>query len=277
MRKFIVPVDFSSYSENALKSAIKIADKTGSSITAIHVINTTLVWDSLSEQEKEKFPEIRKLQEDASPKLERFISQCKHKDYEVAVDSKVMVGLPAPKILEAEKNLQADLIVIGAYGSDHKAEKFIGSNFQNILRKAFCPVLAVKKVISGHDLKKIAFASRFNEAGYTSFTRLLPLVKQLDATVHFLYINTPDNFIDTSEAKNLMQVYHPDDAALRIKHHVESSNEVEKGIEDFCKANKLGLVAVASRDRAGTSSYQIGITESTIFKTDLAVLSLKFE
>jgi nucleotide-binding universal stress UspA family protein len=52
MKRIIVPIDFSSYSDNAFLTAIKIAQKSNSSITLINVVSTELDWKKLSNEKK---------------------------------------------------------------------------------------------------------------------------------------------------------------------------------------------------------------------------------
>ena len=168
MKRIIVPIDFSPYSENAFYSAAKVASKGDATITCLNVIQSDLDWNNLSTSEKIKNQEILDLEAEAKDKLKTFV---------------------------------ADLIVIGAYGKNREPGKFIGSTTQKVLRNAPCPVLAVQKIVDGRAMKKLVFASLFNEVSKPAFVRLKPFIKNIRTVVHFLFINTPEKFIDTGTAE----------------------------------------------------------------------------
>jgi len=56
----------------------------------------------------------------------------------------VLIGHPVRDIVELAKELQADLLVIGAVGHSELYERFIGSRADRIMQLAHCPVLVVK-------------------------------------------------------------------------------------------------------------------------------------
>lgn len=275
MKRIIVPIDFSSYSNNAFLSALKIAQKSNSSITLVNVVSTELEWKNLTKEKKSQNPEILDLEAEAKDKLKSFIMD--HNLNAVPVEAVVEVGVPHQEIIETANKHAADLIVIGAHGIGHTNEKFVGSNLQKVLRNANCPVLAVKKAMNGNDLRKMAFASKFNEDSKPSFMKMKPLIKDFQTSIHFLYVNTPSDFINSNEAESKMDKYAKGLEDLVIHKHVYSHQEVENGIIEFTKKNKIGFIGIASNNRKLKSTYQIGTTDTVLFKSDIPVLSVKME
>ncbi len=275
MKRIIVPIDFSSYSENAFLSTLKIASKGNSSVTCVNVVASTLKWEKLTEQEKAKHQEIIDLEAESKDKLKAFIMD--HKSPGVPVEGVVMVGIANEEIVNIADLQAADLIVIGAYGKGHIEGKFIGSTLQKVMRQANCPVLAVKKVLNGNDLRKMAFASLFNDESKPAFTRMKPLIKQLRCTVHFLFVNTPDKFVNSMESEHKMQKYAIGQEELIIHKHVYNHREAENGIVEFAQRNNIGFIGMASNNRKSANTYMIGATETVLFKSDIPVLSVKFE
>ncbi len=275
MKRILVPVDFSTYSDNAFRTAVRIADRTDSSITCVNVVTSSLDWDRLNDVQKEKHSTILDLEAEATDKLKTFVLN--HKTSGVPVDQVVRVGLPDRVILEIANSQKADLIVIGAYGRGHTSDKFVGSNLQKILRNADCPVLAVKKAMSGLDLRKMAFAAMFNEDSKPSFVKMKPLIKAFQTSVHFLYVNTPSKFVGSSAAQHKMDAYAKGFEDIVIHKNVYNHNTSENGIVEFAEAKKIGFIGIASSNRKGKSTYQIGVTDTVLFKSDIPVLSVKAE
>src|SRR3989338_8526275 len=62
----------------------------------------------------------------------------------VDIESIVVVGVPVKDILSVAKEKKVDLIVMGTHGRTSVPHVVIGSVAENVVRKAPCPVLAVR-------------------------------------------------------------------------------------------------------------------------------------
>jgi len=275
MKNIIVPIDFSQYSENAFLSAVEIATQGNAMITCINVVNSELDWKKLPEKEKLKYQETIDLETEAREKLQNFILD--HNIQTIVVEAVVEVGIPYEAIVHFAYQHQADLIVIGAYGKGYQEGRFIGSNLQKVIRLASCPVLAVKHVVQSVELRKMVFASLFNQVSKPAFLRMKPFIQSTNALVNFLYINTPQLHKTGVTSQEQMDNYAQEQDELIISKHVQEYPEVEKGIIDFCAKNNVGWIGIASNSRKSSSSYRIGVTETLIFKSDIPILSVKFE
>jgi universal stress protein A len=63
----------------------------------------------------------------------------------VKIDTKIEMGDAAEVILETEKALNPDLIVMGSHGRKGISRLLMGSVAEVVFRHATCPVLLVKK------------------------------------------------------------------------------------------------------------------------------------
>ncbi|MCL6259614.1 universal stress protein [Aquiflexum sp. TKW24L] len=275
MKRIIVPIDFSSYSDFAFLSALKIAQKADSSITCVNVVSTLLDWNHLSNEQKAKNSDVQDMEAEAKDKLKSFILE--HKLHAVPVEPVVGIGVPQQVILDLSKKHKADLIVIGAYGAGHIDGKFVGSTLQHVLRNADCPVMAVKKPLSGNDLRKMVFASMFNEDSRPAFTKMKAVLKDFQTSVHFLFVNTPTHFVNSDIAESRMDAYAKGFEDLVIHKHVYCHAEPENGIVEFAKKRKIGFIGIASGNRKGMATYQVGVTDTVLYKSEIAVLSVKIE
>jgi hypothetical protein len=103
------------------------------------------------------------------------------------------------------------------------------------------------------------------------------ILKNFKSSVHFLMVNTPSNFADSISAESAMDAYAKGNEDLVIHKHVFNYPETENGIVEFAKSRKMGFIAIASGNRKGSAYYQVGVTDTVLFKTDLPVLSVKIE
>ena len=227
----------------------------------------------LSEEAKTKYPELIEEQQEARDVLPGYIKSV------VPVKSNfeqiVKIGVPYEHILRVADKVSAELILIGAHGKGYTSGNFVGSTLQKVIRLANCPVLAVKNPLDGNAFRKIAYATVFNPAGKTAFEKILPLAKIFKSSIHLLFVNTPTHFTTSSQSDQDMAEYGKGNEQFVIYRHVFNDMDAEHGIRRFCEKNNIRLVGLASGEHLHTPAYQIGTTETLIFKSDLGVLCLK--
>jgi universal stress protein A len=162
----LVPVDFSTYSADALRYAVGIGERFASSIMVLHVIphetTTHAVYQRLGARDfpfvgpwrpqrtPAMPPEVAEevvvdLREQAYTALQAFLpAQIAHDPVEL----RVLVGHPFERILETAAREQVTLIVLGTHGRTGLAHAIMGSVAERVVRLAPCPVLTVKTSIA---------------------------------------------------------------------------------------------------------------------------------
>ena len=273
MKTIAVPFDFSSYSLAALKTAQKISAKTNANILVITVIPSEVDFEKLSEEAKKKYSELTEQKQEAElvlPEYVREIAPAKSQ-----IDYQVKVGVPWEMILRSIKEENVELLVMGAYGKGYSEGKFIGSTLQKVLRNSPCPVLAVKEALDGNDLRKIAFCSNFHLKSRESFSIIKSLLKAFKCSVNLLYVNTPDHFTSSEEVKKGMDMFQKGNEEIVFHQHIHNAKEVENGIINFTSENGIKWIAIETGHHEKSLSYQVGTTETVLFKGNLGVLSIK--
>ena len=273
MKRILVPFDFSEYALAALLTAKKIAAKAEAQLICVSVIPSEIDWDLLPEKARLAHSELMEELDEAQQRIPEYLK--------MVVPTKIQplllvkVGVPAEQILREIVKNEVDLVVLGAYGKGFASGKFIGSTLQKVLRGSPCPVLAVKKALDGNAFRKIAFASVFDAAAKKSFSSFVPFIKLFTASVHLVYVNTPEHFVNSSDAERQMKTFSKGNEEITLHIHVVNDKNSVDGIHSFCVEKGIALVALHSGDKKGKPSYQVGTTETLIFKSDRAVLSIK--
>lgn len=273
MKTILVPFDFSEYALAALQSAKKIAAKASIQLISVTVIPSQIDWDLLPEKARQNYPDLQDELDEASARIPEYLKMMTFSKNEVQVI--VKIGVPAEQILRVIDAHQVDLVVMGAYGKGYSDGKFIGSTLQHVLRKAPCPVLAVKKALDGNAFRKLAFASLFTGSSKQFFDRFIPFVKLFSTSLHLVYVNTPAHFVNTNEAKRDLASFAKSKEEVVLHIHAVTTTNVVAGIHSFCVAKGIAIVALAPASGKRMPSYQIGITETLIFNSDRAVVSIK--
>jgi len=142
---FLVPVDFTECSLVALRYAIKFCPHPTCQIILINVVDSReakKISDYIKEPE-EKVKE--RLINQAKQNLRKFLSQIDNGEKKIK-DSIVSYGKPFQEIAIKARELQADVVIMGGYGSQGKGqidEIFFGSTVEKVIRLLPCPVLCV--------------------------------------------------------------------------------------------------------------------------------------
>ena len=63
----------------------------------------------------------------------------------VAVETRLVTGIPSEDIVRLGQELPADLIIMGTHGRSGMSHLLLGSVAERVVRKAPCPVLTVRQ------------------------------------------------------------------------------------------------------------------------------------
>jgi nucleotide-binding universal stress UspA family protein len=131
-RVILAPVDFSEPSRTALATAGRLARHTGATLVTVYAENPLLA--EAAKQANIDMPS------DTARELEQFIASTPSA---AALSPRRHVGTGAPVdvIVEASRELNADLVVVGSHGMSGAARFVFGSTTEGVLRKAPVSVL----------------------------------------------------------------------------------------------------------------------------------------
>lgn len=137
IKKILLPVDGSSFSEKAGEYAINLAKGFNAELIAIHVMQV----GATQKLESESIESIKLKQ------AETCFSSLKEKASDVSLDmeTKILVSRSiADAILEEAKDGDYDIIVIASRGLGGLKKLVLGSVTEGILQKSTVPVLVVR-------------------------------------------------------------------------------------------------------------------------------------
>jgi nucleotide-binding universal stress UspA family protein len=146
LERILVPVDFSDCSLDALAYASVVAQQAGASLMLLHVLEpVSYGLDFTLGQSKARHLEV----ETWKKRLEELASSLQRPN--MAVEFRLRGGAPADSILDSAQTLPCDLIVMGTHGRRGISHAISGSVAEAVLRKARCPVIAVRSPKLGPD------------------------------------------------------------------------------------------------------------------------------
>lgn len=140
LRSILLPVDFSSTSEQATLYALELAKTFGSQIELLHVIEDPIVYLPLFESYPG--PTREQFETYAQTCLENWIPEGLAPG--IKIDSTFRHGRPDIEIVDFASDSAVDLIVIGTHGRGMATHLLLGSVAEKVVRKANCPVLTIR-------------------------------------------------------------------------------------------------------------------------------------
>jgi nucleotide-binding universal stress UspA family protein len=135
LRRILVPIDWSELSQRALGLAVPLAREHAAELFLLYVVPLpALMYGPPPETYLNQMLEALRRLQPGDPK--------------VRVRHLVAEGAPALAILSAARGSQCDLIVMGTHARTGLKRLLLGSVAEDVIRKAPCPVLAVKTEVS---------------------------------------------------------------------------------------------------------------------------------
>jgi len=276
MKKIIVPIDFSEYSEFALEAAASIAKKHNSELIILHMLelsNAIISTDSNSLNEEAVF--YLKL---AEKKFETFLNKPYLEGLEITPIVKHFKVWSEINVVANEH--QANLIVMGSHGVSGIKEAIVGSNTEKVVRHSDIPVLVIKHNPILLEFENGVFASDFSDEAITPYINARATFKKLGVKMHLVYVNSPDGSFRSSLEidKRVSDFLKKADGDLDnlSEVNVVSDYSIEKGILNFANVKGADLIALATHGRKGLAHFFEGsISEDIANHSTLPVMTFK--
>jgi universal stress protein A len=139
LERILVPTDFSDCAQQALAYGCELAKRFGAELHLVHVTQPpTAVYVYAA-----PLPEAAIYPEEAAQK-ELAELEVPDANELRKVERMVLRGVPFVEIVQFAKQNDIDLIVIGTHGRTGLSHMLMGSVSEKVVRKAGCPVLAVR-------------------------------------------------------------------------------------------------------------------------------------
>ncbi len=140
--RVLVPIDFSVYSEQALKYGQELCEKFGAQLHLLHVLDVLVgppqfamglaIPQRAEEPTELAMEELNKLPGDQWSAEREVVRATAH-------------GAPFVEIVRYAKEHEIGLIVMGTHGRTGLSHVFMGSVAENVCRQTPCPVMIVPK------------------------------------------------------------------------------------------------------------------------------------
>lgn len=141
--KIIFPTDFSDHSNYAFKYALSFAKEYGAELVMLHVVEDVQYLANAYMFDVPMMPSFADMEGNRSKEMDEFIER-EVADSTIKIEKSIRHGRPFVEIIQAARELDADLIVIATHGRGGFEHLLFGSTAEKVVRKAPCPVLSIR-------------------------------------------------------------------------------------------------------------------------------------
>ena len=289
LHHIIAAIDFTASCRCALREAVHRASLDGAAITVVHVMDEFLVQELKSALSTDQAT----IRAEWLDRLKKFVA-----DSEVGgdVNAEVRIGNPFTELVEACHSHGADLLVMGAKGSNNEPHR-IGVIAAKCIRKAPVDILVVRENAQG-PYKKIVACVDFSENSAKAVQCALHIAQQDSGALDCLHVfqsalamsldyggfapsmpATYDPEAVESWRKDLAAFVEPltrDADGVTVSQHVRELVSIREAILDHVTEVKATLVVLGTRGKSGLREMLIGTTaEKIVQHAPCSILAVK--
>lgn len=257
MKKILVPVDFSSFSENAVDYALKLCEKIGGEIRLMHAY-----YDPYIDIENNVKPGdehlshevvVRSVYEDEEKKLSELFTKAEtfaagHKGSEITCSYVMRKGFPDQEILHEAASWQPTLILMGAHGHSAAGRMFFGSVTQELIRNAHFPILALPHKYKYRDIMEVVYLTNFSPEDEYSIGKLINLFSPYSMHMHITHYNLDDDRQrDMDKIIGLYDRIHADYKDVKLTYDIIDSREMTESNREYIVENHIDIIALTTR------------------------------
>ena len=294
IRRIVVGIDFSPYSEIARLRAIDLAQAKGAELILVHSLQDAAyqahkIWPLSSMKFNELFAEERR---STRGQLENLADECKASGVKVRVE--ISDSEPDVALFDSIARNDADLLVIGTHGRTGFDRLMLARTAERVARKSPCSVLVVRaSTTTAPMLARILVPTDFSTSANDALAAARSLVID-DGSITVLHCwqtpffatgnhgqTEPTTSLEPEVAKSvrkegaaLVEKYRSLQARIEFE---DSKNPAAKGIHKALAAERpYSLVVMGSHGPHGLGRRMLGSTvEATVRHANCSVLVVR--
>ena len=277
MKRLLCPIDFSEVSLNALEFAVVIGEKENSNLTLLNIFspkdfNTILGSDHVNDE----YDDLLNIAEKKLQAISNEIWKISKKKGLLACDYKLKPGKIVDVLSELADEDKSELIIIGTTGHSAYERKYIGGKAEKIIQHTHCSVLCVPENINFHGIKRIVYATDYQEEDKLAIQQLIDLAKVLKAEVEILHISHHDDTIDKAMYEEFKRELMSFVNYKKISFNRMVFKHVAEGLNEYMKEKNADLLVLLNKKLNFLESlFHLSLTHHLDKFTDYPLMILK--
>jgi len=261
-KHFLIPVDFSKSSENALKAAIGIALILKSKLVLMHCYINPLLHSIPSSDiyayDSSLLARMENSEQTAKDKMQEFLAKISKEVGEESweqLDIELIIrhGYADDDILSFTKKHNTELIVMGSGGTEGQATT-VGSITADVMYNATVPVLIVpektKSQTNFNKLSKVLYATNFDEKDFKILDKLMKILKPFHTNVICAHVGQPaENGWDLARLDGMKDILQEKYKDLNFECHLIVGRDIQESLEKFIEEEQIDVLTLSTHKR----------------------------
>lgn len=286
IRRILVPVDFSAYSENACLYALNLADRLKAEIKILHVyyapiVDLVPITDAYSIQVDMDI-NLREMESLARKNLLSFVDNIRNaargKGFGgVKIGYSLREGVAEDQIAQVARDYKPGIIVLGTKGKGDQHSDIIGSVVSRLFDRTRVPVLAIPEnsvFAVTSEVRNVVYATEFDESDYVAIRRLLGIVTGFNVRIHCVHVSRDANKtwdqVRMDGLKDYFLKVHP---GVRVDCHLLEGDDPVKDLGEFTREHQVDLIALTNRKRnLIVRLFNPGIAKQLLHQSNIPLL-----
>lgn len=262
IRRILVPVDFSTYSERAAHFALGLARELKGDVNLIHAYYSPAVGSGII-NEAFAYPTgmdtylqdiVTRARKDLNELGNTLRARVQNEGIrDVRITTSLGHGLPEDVILEYTRKLHPGVVVMGSRGTGGMLYRLFGSVSTRVIENSPVPVIAIPE-ISGIDdpshIQNVLYLTRFDESDYVAIERLMNFLAPFRLRFYCLHVETTeDPVVEEVQMNRLRDHFRERYNKMDVHCEVIREDQILRGIERYKLEHDIGLIALTTRKR----------------------------
>ena len=285
-RKILVPIDFSTPSQNAARFALHLASKYGSEIKLLHVFNSPMVdmipfTDAASIQIDIDIS-YNILRKNAKENLLKFYNDLKEfADNQnlssIKIGYSLVEGYAAYGIIEMSRRYKPGIIVMGTKGEGFRSTELVGSVATEVADETHLPLLVIPEaaVLKGVDeVKNVLYTTTFDDTDFMAIRKLLSITSNFNVNLYCIHVcDNPESEMLKAKMCSLKDYFNEISPKTNVECSIIKEKDILKAFKGYIKEKNISLIALTKHKR--NLIYKLinpSVTKKMLYQSDIPVL-----
>lgn len=186
-------------------------------------------------------------------------------------------GQTSDSIVKIAKSENVNLIMMGTQGASNMLDRWLGTNAQNVMESAECPVWVIPNNAPLNYPKIFIYAADFKEDDILATHKVMEIAKPLGATCQVIHIHDYFETISNRTVKTKVSELNAefmDEDGVTIKS--VNREEIYEGLKTYIKTHKPDVLALAIHHKSFLSKiFEKSITDHFVQEGNISLLTFR--
>ena len=277
-RKIVIPTDLSERSEKSIRYGILMAKQLGKEVEVLHVIDSFDFGVNFLVNENNATVVSAEIMERKRAEAERLynnvLNNLKRTNEELPpIRLNMAFGFIADKISESVQNPDTFLVILSDKTQAESNYRDINKNQNEIIKRSYSPVLIIPNGVFREEIKKVVYATNYQEQDISNIIDLIEIIKYFDAELEVVHISEQYDFDaklrEAGMKALLLEQTHYEKLSVRTVVY----SDMVYGIDDFANETNANMIVLLRESKSLFKAiFGTNNAKKIIYKTNLPVL-----